>query len=299
MAISQLTVKYTLDGIIFNNGPDVDGNIWYGEMKTGWFGSAATRNNRENRPWKHGTFRVPVFRQERILAFEGTTICPSRVARNNAEHKLAGFCSDPSTLYTLSVSEEAGTMIAEVELDGEISITPLPGGQGFEWSVQLACPNPLKYSNLVQTASTPVPTTTGGLDWTDPTGLDWTDGVGLDWGDSTSTGNLTMVNNGTAETWPIYTINGNTAIAQLPRIINISTGQTLFYNDTIHTGETLVIDTSPHNRKVEVNGVDQRNKMFRLEWFAIPAHSSVTVSFNCDVLSPGAILIAQWSDAYY
>ncbi|ACU39452.1 phage distal tail protein [Actinosynnema mirum] len=118
-----------------------------------------------------------------------------------------------------------------------------------------------------------------------PVGLDWESGGGLDWGTPASNGSMALINMGTAEVWPVYTITGP---ATQPRLYLPSTGETLLYSGTLAAADTLVIDSHPHRQSAWLNGVAERF-LLQADWWAVPPTSTATtVAFASEDTGPTA-----------
>lgn len=291
-------VQVSFSGLLFNanEGTDSDGCYWPAAL-IGWL-TRTTRTQRYPKPVLPGSYRVPNPTAERVFSIEGHCIAPSVEARSRAENRVTALAGLPDNLYRIEVTEEMGTVYRMVEL--ESAETVRISEFVFKYTIQLAAPDPFKYSTSANVAGNSLPVSAGGLDWTDPTGLDWTDSVGLSWGVPSSTGVITMLNNGTAEAWPTFTITAGANSLTNPTITNVFTGQTLAYTGTLNPDDTLVIVTNPFGRSVILNGTaDRRPLMTRAEWFSIPAKTTGAVAFSAQSFSATAFLSASWSDTYF
>lgn len=293
------TVQILLDGIRFNASEDNDpaGCYWPVKM-TGW-SSRSTKTQRTIKPVLPGSYRAPNPSAEKIISISGTCIAPTPAIRAEAEERLQALCPDPNILYQIDVTEESGTKFRMVEL--EFADVVRFNEQVFQFTLQLAAPDPFKYSTSLQSGSTGLPSAgSGGLDWTDPTGLDWTDPTGLNWGSPSMGGTLVMANGGNADAWPIFTISTGANPVVNPKITEQGTGRQLVYAGTLLAGDTLVIDTSPNARTVILNGAaDRRPFLTKAEWFPIPAQGTTAAVFTADAFSATALLSAQWRNTYF
>lgn len=288
-------------GLTFNTGiADANGNQWMTMDEKGWHGSAAPRPGRTAKPASQGSYRSPLFRDSRIFSLTGWVSCPSRLARNNAEHQLAAIFPDPYTLYQVICNEEFGSLYVTVELDTMIQVTPQPGGFDLLFTLQMAAPDPRKYSTNTASASTGLPLSTGGLDWATGGGLNWSSGGGLNWGTVTSSGQISMANTGTADTYPTYTISAGANPLVTPAITIQGTGATLFYNGTLNAGDALIIVTNPFGRAVTLNGsTDRRPLLTTAQWTSIPAGTAQVAVFSANAYSSTATLAASWQPAFW
>lgn len=292
-------VQFTLGGIAFNGGTDSNGNTWWVTSETGWSDSPAPRTSRTDRPWAQGQYRIPNYNSSRIIALNGHTACPSQISRRTAEHQLAALCWDPTLLYTLSCTEETGTLSALVERDASTTAIIQPGGYDLEWSIQLAAPDPRKYAATVS-GVTGVAASSGGLDWSTGGGLDWTGGSsgGLVWGVTTSSGQITFSNTGTADTWPTITFSANGGTIVNPQALD-SAGNLLSFNLTITGSDVLVLTTNPIGRSVLYNGTDYRAAMTSAQWFSIYPGTSDTIAFAATSATGSAAMTVSAAPAYW
>lgn len=288
-------------GLSFNTGTkDANGCAYFLTDEKGWTDGPPPRPISNGKPYSQGAFNGPNFYGARIIALGGHVAAPTTIARRAAEHTLTAAFSDPLNLSELHCVEETGELLAYVRLDQNTAIMRNPGGLDFDWSMQLAAPDPRKYSASLKSSVTNLPSSTGGLDYITGGGLQYVTGGGLNYGTTTSNGLVTMTNAGTADSWPKFTIraNGNPLVS--PGITIILNGNTLFYNNTMGAGDTLVIDANPATRSVLLNGTtDVKRFLTTAQWSSIPANSTVSASFSSAVFSSTATLTAQWADSYW
>lgn len=298
-----LPVQWTMPawGLSFNTGvKDANGCAYFITDEKGWSDGPPPRPISTGKPYSQGAFNGPDFYGARVITLYGHVAAPTTLARRAAEHTLSSAFSDPLNLSELHCVEETGELLANVRLDQNVTITRNPGGLDFDWSIQLAAPDPRKYSASLKSSVTNLPMSTGGLDWITGGGLQWTTGGGLNWGTVTSNGIVTMTNAGTADSWPKFIIaaNGNALVS--PGITILVNGSMLFYNNTMGAGDVLTINTNPATRSVLLNGItDHRRFLTTAQWASIPANSTITAAFSSAVYTTTATLTAQWSDTYW
>ncbi|HEY3482430.1 MAG TPA: hypothetical protein VGL02_26345 [Streptomyces sp.] len=219
------------------------------------------------------------------------------VAAEAAMDRLKRLASERGVL-PLTKSTPAGDRVLQVELNTEaIRAEMWESADGFEWQLQTASVDPRWLSPTLLTAG-PVSAgaaSTDGLDWASgsPGGLDWTPGSpgGLDWGISGVGGVLTLTNPGTAPTWPVYTVTGPWLN---PSFTDPTTGDVVAYNGLVDLGQTLVIDSSPFTRSVQLNGVDRIGLLSAVQWIEVPPGGQVTV--QCGGSGTGTVF-AAWPKA--
>lgn len=293
------SVQILLDGFRFNasSDSDPDGCYWPAVM-AGW-SSRQTKTQRTPKPVLPGSYRAPNPTAEKIISLTGWCVAESAVQRSRAENRLQAICPDPEITYRMDVTEEDGTRYRFVELEN-VDIRRFEE-LTFQFTIQLAAQDPMKYDTGLLSASVGLPSGGSlGLDWANPTGLDWADPTGLDWGVSGANGVMSLANSGKAPAWPTFTIAAGANALVNPVITEQSTGRQLRYTGTLAAGETLVIDTNPFARTVLLGGVaDRRPFLTRAEWFPIPANGSTAAVFTADVFSATALLTAEWHNTYF
>lgn len=293
-------VQIVLDGFRFNAASDSDPEQCYWPVKmTGW-SSRQAKNQRTAKPVLPGSYRAPNPTAEKIISLTGWCVAPSAATRSRAENRLQAICPDPDLLYRIDVTEEDGTRFRNVELENVDIVRH--DELHFQFTIQLAAPDPMKYDTGLLSATTGLPTSgTSGLNWDESgTGLNWHDPVGLDWGVVGTNGVMSLSNSGKAPAWPIFTISAVADPLVNPTITELGTGRQLRYTGALLAGTTLVIDTSPFARTVLLNGVsDRRPFLTKAEWFPIPANGTTSASFTADVFSASALLTAEWRNTYF
>lgn len=237
-----------------------------------------------DRPERHGAFDAPSYRGPRVITLEGTAVVPDRAAREAAKDRLAAVLADGSTLTPLVVTEPHRTRRALVRLTAETKIVDRKSG--FEFSLTMTAPDPLRYSYGLNTSTCPLPSSSGGVVFplTFP----------LDFGSGSSGGRLLLENQGTAPTWPVWRIGGPCV---QPVITNTATGEELAFELTLQEGEFLVIDTDA--RSVLLQGTASRRSALRpgSDWFPLRP-GSTPVLFRAPDDAPAARLTAEWRDAW-
>ena len=298
-----LPVQWTMPtwGLSFNTGvKDANGCAYWVTDEKGWSDGPPPRPISTGKPYSQGAFNGPDFYGARVITLYGHVAAPTTLARRAAEHTISAAFSDPLNLSELHCTEETGELLANVRLDQNVTITRNPGGYDFDWSIQLAAPDPRKYSATVQQSTTNLPMAANGLDWITGGGLDWITGGGLTWGTVTSNGQVSMTNAGTADTWPTFVIAANGNVLSSPGITILFNGNVLFYNNTLQANDILTITTNPANRSVLLNGLtDMRRFLTTAQWTSVAAGTTVIAAFSSAVYTSTATLTAKWSNAYW
>jgi Phage tail protein len=291
----------TLNGFTFNP-PAADGTGYELDADgiQGWYGSPKPRVTYTDRSSDAGSWFDPnAYDGPRPIVISGTLMQASSVTFLQAQMLLSAICPDPSQLYTLQVTDDLGTLQAQVQRSDAVLVKPLME-TATAFSLPVTAPDPYKYDPVVAQTTTLLATTASGLSWP----LDWTGGGtgGLVWGTSTSDGTCVITNEGTAPSWPIFTVNGPTdpGSISMVSITDTSTGQVITYGGTLNRGDALVIDTSPSSRSATLNSsVDVWSGLTTSQWFSVPAGGQVTVQFQGQTGSLTPRLFAAAPNTYY
>lgn len=286
----------TLNGFTFNP-PAADGTGYELEDDgiAGWYGSPKPRVTYTDKSSDAGSWYDPnAYDGPRLITVSGTMIQASTVTFYQAQMLLSAICPDPSQLYTLQVTDDLGTLQAQVQRSDAVLVKPLLG-TATAFSFALTAPDPFKYDPLVTSGSTLLASTASGLSWP----LVWTPVV---WGTSTSDGTFTTSNNGSAPSWPTFTVTGPTDAGTLTgvSITDTATGQVIAYSGALGVGDSLVISTNPATRSAVLNGsVDVWSGLVTSQWFAVPAGAAITVQFQGLSASATPRLAVAVPNTYY
>lgn len=279
--------QFMLGGITINGSTDANGCDWILTKESGWFASPAVKTARVDRPAARGLFRGNEFRGGRVMTLGGTLSAPSVNALRAAQRALGGVCPNPRIQYPLTVIEESGLSLwANVALDGEILTTPI-SALSVDFSIQLVAPDPRKFSSTPTTFATLLATAgTGGVMYpvTYP----------VAYGVPGAPGALVLTNNGTAEADPLCVLKGPLTN---PSLVRADTGDTVTYNGTLGATDTVTIDFSTGN--VTLNGVNRRALVSALQWFSVPAQSSINLMFRSASLADTGTLSVTLGDTWY
>lgn len=264
----------TLNGIQLNP-PAADGSGYELDENglTGWYGSPKLKTTYTPHPSGMGSYFDPLADFDaRTIGIMGTMAQANSVAFLLAQRALAAICPDGSQLYTLSVTDDAGTLTAQVQRSDAVLTTP-QSSLSCAFSLALTAPDPRKYDPNLNTASTLLPIAASGLDWVAGGGLDWVTGGGLNWGTTGSDGTCTILNSGTAPASPVFTITGPSDSGTLSNIsiIASATGQIISYNGVLNLNDVLVIDSNQFTRSAVLNGTtDVWSSLSASQWFTVP-----------------------------
>ncbi|HEX6468497.1 MAG TPA: hypothetical protein VF069_05325 [Streptosporangiaceae bacterium] len=283
MTALQLPV-FAVDGWAGNTVDD-DGVEWWVTTEDGWASSPAIRLALSDRPERDGAFDSPSYRGARVITLEGVAIAPDRISKERAKDRIAAVLADGGGLRPLVVSEPHGTRRALVRLSAETKIADRKAGV-FEFSVQLTAPDPLRYSDGLNAANCPLPSSSGGVRFplTFP----------LDFGVGSAGGRLVLQNAGTAPTWPFWRIAGP---CRSPVITDTVTGAELVFALDLQAGETLDVDTDA--RTVLLQGTASRRAALlpSSRWFPLRP-GTTQVAFRAAEFDAAALLTVEWHDAW-
>ncbi|WWT39775.1 minor tail protein [Microcystis phage Mwe-JY05] len=160
-----LPVAWSLAGLSLTGGPDDFGCYWSVSKARGWRGTAKPRTNRDARTTASGASRGAAYRDERIITLTGQVRCPTPAIRADTEERLAQLLPDRDDvdLWPLWRTGENGIpQVRYVELDDEIE--PIPVGRSWlDWTIQLAAPDPRKFTTWESVQVGPPTAGSGGV----------------------------------------------------------------------------------------------------------------------------------------
>lgn len=264
---------------------DAQGIAWTLQTLEGW-DSPDVRAEFTDREGDNGSWASPVYLGSRPITLGGTIIAPSQSLLEQAMDQLRAAAGLDDT--TLTVWEGVPKQ-ATVRRSGK-ALMQYVTDTVATYSVMVTAADPRRYDTNLQTGSTGLPLTSGGL--TLPATMPWTLSA------TTVAGQITAFNAGTFETRPVLILNGPVTgpkiLAQLPD----GTVQFLTYSQDLASGEQLVIDTDAHT--VIVNGQASRRRFLTIPngWPAIPAQSTVIFQFSASTYNASALLTARWRSAW-
>ena len=152
--------------------------------------------------------------------------------------------------------------------------------------VEFFCPDPNYYNNNLQTAT---------LAYLPPTGRTYNRVYNLIYTAATNTITTTVNNIGWATTYPTITLVGPIIN---PVLGNLTTGNSLTFNCTLLSTDTLVVDL--YNKLITLNGVSARNLLQSGTWFGAPPGESIfTLSGEAESQTINQTLATiTWYSAY-
>jgi hypothetical protein len=217
-------------GAITFGATDDYGVEWILESLKGWDDPPASTGGTQQRAADHGLWTSTAYYSGRTIEVEGSLLASSWAGASEALDRLWGAIPI-SALDWLYVAEGARTLCAKVRQDSDPLVERNTGWAKF--SLSLIAPDPRRYDVNETTASTGLPTTTGGLAL--PLTLPLTIGA------TTTAGVLTVTNAGNMATRPTFTVDG--PVPAGASITHRSSGKTLRIPDGVPSGRTLTIDT--------------------------------------------------------
>ncbi|WP_405673281.1 phage distal tail protein [Streptomyces sp. NBC_01530] len=265
---------------------DSNGVAWALQDLQGWDGSEV-RAEYADREADHGSWASPVYLGSRPITLGGKVTAPDRATLEGALEQLRSAAALTDT--TLVVYELTGSKQAMVRRSGK----PLFGYETDRiatYSVLVTAGDPRRYSTTLQTGTTGLPATTGGLTFpiTFP----------ITWSATTVSGQVNAVNSGSMDTRPILTITGPVVAPTVSALYPDGTVRQLVYSLDLATGDVLTIDTDAHT--VLLNGTVPRRRFMTVAsgWPTIPANSSVNYQFQSPTYNATATLTATWRSAW-
>lgn len=162
------------------------------------------------------------------------------------------------------------------------------GLYGATYSALVTAPDPRRYSTVLQSQTTGLPSVTGGL--TLPVVLPITFST-------TSTGGaFTLINEGSIATRPTFTVTGPAATFVISCTRPGGSITQLTYSDSIGVGDTLIIDTDAHT--VMLNSTVSRRRYLSGTWPEILPGSSLSVQWSALAYDAAAMLTGTCRSAW-
>lgn len=265
---------------------DSVGVAWGLQSFDGW-DSAEVRSEYSDREADHGSWVSPAYLGSRPMTLAGTVTAPDRTSLEDALERLRTATALTDT--TLVVYELASPKQTTVRRSGK-PLMAYVTDRIATYSVLVTAADPRRYSTTLQSGTTGLPSTTGGLAFpiTFPVTFSAT----------TVSGQIGAVNSGSIETRPILTIAGPVVAPTVSALYPDGTVRQLIYSLDLASGDTLTIDTDAHT--VLLNGSVSRRRFMSVPsgWPTIPAGASVSYQFQSSTYNASAMLTAQWRSAW-
>lgn len=243
----------------------------------GWDELPDARLDAPVRPQAHGRFDTAVWADERIITLSGQIVSQDRDALLQELQDVMWWPSGLSSAEDLVVTR------AGRELTGFARLTAFKTPTTVNWSVgevpfviEWRCRDPLRYGPP-ESVSTLFPTLRGGLEYDLYTDGEGTDLGYLDYGDASDTGLVVLSNDGTADSWPVFQVEGPVDGSGFD-IAVVGTDQRIRFSGPVASGSSLVIDSS--SGTAVIDGVaDRGGQLTQRDWFPVPARGQVEVAF--------------------
>ncbi|MFF7192037.1 hypothetical protein ACFZAR_44605 [Streptomyces sp. NPDC008222] len=273
-------------GSIPLGGVDANGVSWALQSLDGW-DSSEMRSQYTDREADHGSWASPVYLGSRPITLAGTVTAPDRTTLEDALERLRAAASLSDT--TLVVYELTQAKQAVVRRSGK-PLMAYVTDRIATYSVMVTAADPRRYSTTLQSGTTGLPTTSGGLSLpaTFP----------ITFSAATVSGVINAVNVGTFETRPILTIAGPVTAPSVAALYPDGTVKQMLYSLDLQSGDVLTIDTDAHTAMLNGNTSRRRFLTVASGWPTIPAGSSVNYQFQSSTYNSSAMLTATWRSAW-
>jgi hypothetical protein len=279
--------KFTIDTLTLNGSTDENGCDWILTQEKGWFGKPAPKQNRIDKAAGRGTFVGTEHIGARVVSLDVRLSAPDTPTLRDAIDTATSICSDPSTLYPLTCTDERGiTLVAQSKLDAETLVTPVAWNT-VDLSFQFFCPDGRK-------TSTTATTVTAGLIAAGVGGVKYPVKYPVNYGSPGISGSLVLPNTGNAPADVVFTIQG--PVTQ-PQLVDPSTGNSLTYMGSLASNDQLVINTG--TGRVLLNGVDRRSLLSVTKWFSIPKKGTLRLIFSSSNGSDTGVASATYYNTSY
>jgi len=264
---------------------DAVGVAWFLQGVEGW-DSPEVRAELQDREADHGSWASPVYLGSRPITLKGTVEAPDRLSLDGALDQL--YAAAALTDTTLTVWE-ATPKQALVRRSGKV-LAEYVTDRTATWSVMVTAADPRRYSTTLQSGTTGLPATTGGLVF--PAAFP------LAFSATTVSGQINAANSGSMDTRPILTIAGPVVAPVVSALYADGSVRQLAYSLDLASGDVLVIDTDAHT--VILNGDVSRRRFMTVAsgWPTIPAGSAVNYQFQSSTYSALPMLTATWRSAW-
>lgn len=237
----------------------------------GWYDAPAARYDADDRPQGDGKFRQKrVYRSARVVSVEGSWTGGSVEDAYRAREQLMAAQADGAE-SSFAVSDVLGVRSSSV------SLTTAPTADDglyqpfFKFAFDVVAPDPVKYG-AAQSATTAVPTPSSGLVW--PLG---STSPYFNWGTSGNTGQISLTNAGTAQSWPTLTVTGGLSGGFI--LTWVPTGDQLVYSGAIPDGSSVNLNS--RTGRATMNGASDVTGFLTISnWWSLAAGQTGLVQFT-------------------
>lgn len=224
------------------------------------------RNQDDNRGYADGMFTGRDFLNGRMISiiFQtfGNVNGSAQTNYNIIQSKLLPQQSGTTPLYFKLPNIPTSEQFINARVRGlQTTLDPNYTYGMITSQVVFFCPDPNYYNNNLQTAT---------LAYLPPTGRTYNRIYNLVYTPATNVITTTVDNIGWATTYPTITLVGPIAN---PVLGNQTTGDSLQFNCTLTSSDTLVVDL--YNKLITLNGAPARNLLQSGTWFAAPPGNSI------------------------
>lgn len=237
----------------------------------GWYDAPTARFDADDRPQGDGKFRQKrVWRGARVVSVEGSWTGDNLAAAYAAREQLMAAQADGAE-SPFVVNDLLGVRSSSV------SLTTAPTADDglyqpfFKFAFDVIAPDPVKYGRA-QSQTTSVPTPSSGLVWPLGSSTPY-----FNWGTPGSSGQISLTNSGTAQSWPTLTVTGG--LAGGFSLTWVPTGDQLIYSGPIPDGSS--VNLSARTGRATMNGTsDVTGFLTTSNWWSIAPGQTGLVQFT-------------------
>lgn len=253
----------TLGPLVFPTWADRPG--WYWHDLTDWYGLTDDKVDVQERVAAHGAFpERRSWRQSRAITLGVTYMASDRADLIRAIDAVSAVGAEGPV--TMTVEDELATTSRLVTVR-HVDVPPDRAMLDIEIQVDLLARDPRRYSTVVQEIVLTGGASSGALTYPITYPIHYR-GAGTD----SPSGQVTNAGTGTA--YPVITVQG-----EIPggfRLID-SAGRSIVYEMDVLAASPVTVDCG--RRVVTVGGVNHTWALSRREWFEVPPHGSLTISY--------------------
>jgi len=264
---------------------DADGVAWHLQELEGWDGSEI-RAEYQPREADHGAWASRTYLGQRPITISGKVEAPTLDLLDTALEQLRAAAALADTLLVVyevipkqSVVRRSGKPLIKMISD-----------RVAEYSLLVTAADPRRYAASLQSGTTGLPATSGGLILPDTPPLTISA--------TTISGVIAAQNAGTMATRPVLAIDGPVTQPIVQVQIPDGTVRELRYSQSLASGDRLVIDTGSHS--VTLNGTASRRRYLSIPqgWPELAATSTSNIQFQAASYDAAAMLTAEWRSAW-